>query len=467
MAQQTEIALGVGARSEKGRREDNQDKMTAFSTALGTFYIVADGMGGHRGGAEASHSVLEGYRKHLRAFPEAADFADVVQHATTLTNAEIFAAGRSGDPSVHGMGSTVVMAMLRTVPGGAAGTGTSGMELLTAHIGDSRAYLLRGATLTRLTRDHSAVQRMVDENLISAEAAKTHPDLNVLTRALGKQAEIAIEVGARVPLYPGDTVLLCTDGLWGHVSDEQMAYELSADRSASETADALVQMALDNGSDDNVTLQILRLEDRNAPGRPMAAPPEAAAAVPEASPPANPAPTVLEAQRGRGGTQGFTAPVAAPAVRVEVSGPPMRKRGHLVAYLLLVAAFVVLAAGGSHFWNEYLKTRPGKTQIVPGVEQNCGGTPRSASKGDAKNPCPADLEPPPPTPKPKKPESARPSSPPAVQPPAPIERRAPEQKQNPAKDSGQLPAKDPSKESAKDPGKDADKQAPSEIQQPL
>jgi protein phosphatase len=250
MAQQTEIALGVGARSEKGRREDNQDKMTAFSTALGTFYIVADGMGGHRGGAEASHSVLEGYRKHLRAFPEAADFADVVQHATTLTNAEIFAAGRSGDPSVHGMGSTVVMAMLRTVPGGAAGTGTSGMELLTAHIGDSRAYLLRGATLTRLTRDHSAVQRMVDENLISAEAAKTHPDLNVLTRALGKQAEIAIEVGARVPLYPGDTVLLCTDGLWGHVSDEQMAYELSADRSASETADALVQMALDNGSDD-------------------------------------------------------------------------------------------------------------------------------------------------------------------------------------------------------------------------
>ena len=365
MEQQIEIALGVGARSEKGRREDNQDKMTSFSTPLGLFYIVADGMGGHRGGAEASHIVVEGYRKHLQVFPEGTDFADVLQHATTLTNAEIYAAGRSGDPAVAGMGSTVVLAMLRPLPGGAAGTGTSGMEVLTAHIGDSRAYLLRSGILTQLTHDHSAVQRMVDEQLITAEAAKTHPDLNVLTRAIGKQAEIAIEVGQRVALYPGDTILLCTDGLWGHVSDEQMSYELSVDRSASDTTDVLVQLALDNGSDDNVTLQILRLEDRNAPGRPLAAPMAAAAS----------GATLLDLQRGRGGTQGYASPPvvtdAAPVVRVDV-GRSSKRKNHFLPYALLVVACVCLGLGGLFFASKFRKTKGKQAQPAALNDKNCG-----------------------------------------------------------------------------------------------
>ena len=360
MMQQAEIALGIGARSEKGRREDNQDKMTAFSTPLGTFYIVADGMGGHRGGAEASHSVLEGYRKHLQVFPEAADFADVLQHATALTNAEILAAGRSGDPAIAGMGSTVVMAMLRSSPGG--------MEVLTAHIGDSRAYLLRGGKLTQLTRDHSAVQRMVDEQLITAEAARTHPDLNVLTRAIGKQAEIEIEVGKRLSLYPGDTILLCTDGLWGHVSDEQIAYELSVDRSASETADTLIQVALEQGSDDNITLQILRLEDRSAPGRPYVPLADSIAAAPVVG---------NEVYRDNGTAAGTavaasgtyaavvqTAPASAP-VRVE-AGRQQKKRAWL--YPLLILLCLVLAGGAAYFfrglWPYPKATPPAKNQTT-------------------------------------------------------------------------------------------------------
>ena len=245
------------------------------------------------------------------------------------------------------------------------------MEVLTAHIGDSRAYLLRGGKLTQLTHDHSAVQRMVDEQLISPEAAKTHPDLNVLTRALGKQAEIAIEVGPRLPLYPGDTILLCTDGLWGHVSDEQMAYELSVDRSASETADALVQLALDRGSDDNITLQILRLEDRNAAGRPFSA---SAAAV------AAPAVTLLELQRGRGVPMSAPA-AAAPAMRVEIGGPP-RKKSPYVLYALLIAAFVFLAAGVAfvrRFEKTIVKqTKPGVADQKPcpdGKSRGPGGCP--------------------------------------------------------------------------------------------
>jgi PPM family protein phosphatase len=249
-----DLSLGVGARSEKGRREENQDKMTAFPTSLGTVYIVADGMGGHRGGAEASHLVIEGYRKHLTSFQEGAGLPDVLQAATVLTNAEILEAGHSGDPAVAGMGSTVVMAVLRT--------GANGMEMLTGHIGDSRAYLLRSGSLHRLTRDHSAVQRMVDAQILTPEAARSHPDSNVLTRALGQQPNVVIDVSMPEPLLPGDTLLLCSDGLWGYVPDEQLQHELSLDRSASEAADALADLALEQGSDDNITLQVLRLEDR-------------------------------------------------------------------------------------------------------------------------------------------------------------------------------------------------------------
>ncbi len=259
---QTDLALGVGVRTEQGRREDNQDKMTAFSTPMGMLYVVADGMGGHRGGAEASRRVIEGYQKHLNAIHATADPADILQHATLLTNAEIFAESTSGDPSVSGMGSTVVMALLKS--------STAGMEMMTAHIGDSRGYLQRSGALRHLTRDHSAVQRMVDEQLITPEMARTHPDLNILTRAIGKQPEVAIEVSERMELYPGDTILLCTDGLWGPLTDDQISRELGIVRTAQETAEALVQLALDEGSDDNITLQVLRLESRS--GAPQAHP---------------------------------------------------------------------------------------------------------------------------------------------------------------------------------------------------
>jgi PPM family protein phosphatase len=254
-ANRSDLTLGTGARSERGRREENQDKMTAFPTSLGTVYIVADGMGGHRGGAEASHRVIEGYRTHLSSFQEGAGLPDVLQAATVLTNAEILEAGHSGDPSIAGMGSTVVIAVLRI--------SANGMELLTGHIGDSRAYLLREGALHRLTRDHSAVQRMVDAQILTPEAARSHPDSNVLTRALGQQPDVTIDVSEPKPLQAGDTVLLCSDGLWGYVSDEQILHELTLDRSASEAADALVDLALAQGSDDNITLQVLRLEDHH------------------------------------------------------------------------------------------------------------------------------------------------------------------------------------------------------------
>ena len=383
---QPDLALGVGVRTEQGRRDDNQDKMTAFATPMGTFYIVADGMGGHRGGAEASHRVVEGYRNHLNhSLLEGADIAETLQQATSLTNAEILAESRGGDPSVSGMGSTVVMALLKSTP--------TGMEMMTAHIGDSRAYLMRGGVLHRLTRDHSAVQRMVDEELITPEMAVNHPDLNILTRAIGKQPEVAVEVGKIFELYPGDSVLLCTDGLWGPLQEDQIVQELSADRTAQETADSLVERALEAGSDDNITVQVIRLESRTLPTQSFPAqlfPPPAGAiggsrsgrkdATQPFSPASGDAPWPAEASAPAAPSQlAAMSPSKAPS-----QSGASTKRSPLVLVVAGTALGLLLAGG---VWFSYAHFHRVPTPPPPPVipHDNCA----SASSGGVCKPVPA------------------------------------------------------------------------------
>lgn len=255
---QPELALSVGVRSERGLREDNQDKMSAFSTPLGMVYIVADGMGGYRGGAEASRRVVEGFQRALNNSgpTENVSSKDLLQRAAQQTNAEILAASSSGDPAIEGMGSTVVLVLLRST--------STGMQMMAAHIGDSRAYLLREGVLYRITRDHSMVQKMVDAGMLTPEQAHRHPDSNVLSRAIGKQAVVEIEAGETFALLPGDTVMLCSDGLWGPLTDAQIAEVLGRGSDTQPIADALVGLALEQGSDDNITVQVLRFGHRPA-----------------------------------------------------------------------------------------------------------------------------------------------------------------------------------------------------------
>ena len=252
-AAESPLIVNVGAQTEQGRRTENQDNMTGFSSPLGSVYVVADGMGGHRGGAEASRIAIDSYRKNLTAIPENVPFADALQRATSIANDEMHTRGVSGDPAVEGMGSTVVLAVVRQTAAGA--------ELSIGHIGDSRAYLFRGGVLRRLTRDHTAVQRLLDAGLVSPEEAKNHPDASVLTRALGKQAEVAMDLMEPLALEPGDVVLLCSDGLSGYVPDEVIQNEVAADRAPGETARALISVALRRGSDDNITVQVLRVSE--------------------------------------------------------------------------------------------------------------------------------------------------------------------------------------------------------------
>ena len=245
------LPISVGAVTEVGRREQNQDCMTGFSSPFGAVYLIADGMGGHRGGAEASRLVAEAFRRHLQAVPASTPLRDAVTLAVRLANVEVLEKGKSGNPEFEGMGSTVVIALVRQTD--------RGLELTTAHIGDSRIYLQRDGNLTLLTKDHTQIQWLIDTNAIDEASARNHPDASVLTRAMGHTTDLKVDISDPIPLREGDGILLCSDGLSGFASTEQIDRTIQQNPDPTGCANQLVQLALSAGSNDNITVQFLRI----------------------------------------------------------------------------------------------------------------------------------------------------------------------------------------------------------------
>jgi protein phosphatase len=229
--------------------EENQDSVLHVRIALGDLLIVADGTGGHTGGAIASRMVVEYFYLHLAALPRDYPADSAIREAVERVNAKIVAtASAPGSPHPH-MGSTVVVALLQQ---DAAGT-----HAWVGHVGDSRAYLLRAGRLHRLTTDHTAVQSLLDHNLISPEEALHHPDAAVLTRILGQQPEVEIDL-ERHPLAIGDTLLLCSDGLWRFVPEQEIQ-AAAAGLIMESTAHDLLELALAAGGHGNIGIEMARL----------------------------------------------------------------------------------------------------------------------------------------------------------------------------------------------------------------
>ncbi len=245
------LPIRVGAVSEIGHREQNQDCMSAFSSAFGAVYLIADGMGGYRGGAEAAQLVAEAVNRHLLAAPASLPAQDAITLAVRLANVEVLERSKSGNPEFSGMGSTVVLAVVQQDAGG--------LKLTTAHIGDSRAYLYRDGCLTLLTKDHTQVQWLIDNNAIDEASARNHPDASVLTRALGHTTDLQVDISEPIPLQEGDGVLLCSDGLSGFAPAEDIAATIAQNPEPNGCASQLAQLALAAGSSDNITVQFLRI----------------------------------------------------------------------------------------------------------------------------------------------------------------------------------------------------------------
>ena len=234
------------------QRENNEDSCLYWEPASdeeferkGRLAVIADGMGGHEGGQEASRmaveTVREVYDHAFRGDPQAALVESfVAAHARIQDFAE-------QHPAFHGMGTTCTALVLR------------GRQLYFAHVGDSRLYLVRAARILRLTRDHSYVGRLVESGLVRAEDAEKHPQRHILTAALGAGMNVAVEGAEQsVALQDGDDLLLCTDGLWSVVTEEELEMAVSGNAPA-ECCAALVKLARQRGGPDNITLQVLRV----------------------------------------------------------------------------------------------------------------------------------------------------------------------------------------------------------------
>jgi serine/threonine protein phosphatase PrpC len=214
----------------------------------GPLWVVADGMGGHAAGEVASRIATETVLASWadgQAAPPATALRDAVRRANTAVLDASTEAGR------HGMGTTMVALTF------------AGTEALVANVGDSRAYRVRAGECTQLTHDHSRVAEMLRMRMISPEQAASHPARSQLTRSLGAELTVQVEI-AKEPLRKDDTFVLCTDGLWdvvprADIADIALALDKGDLATPADAAGVLVRTAIERGTADNVTAVVVRL----------------------------------------------------------------------------------------------------------------------------------------------------------------------------------------------------------------
>ncbi|MFZ1086852.1 MAG: protein phosphatase 2C domain-containing protein [Terracidiphilus sp.] len=230
-------------------REESEISVLNVRLALADMMLVADGSGSNGGGAAASRMVVEHFYAHLAGLPPDYPVDNAIRAAAARANASILAAASTPGSQLQGARVSMVVALLQQEG-----------EITYAwigHIGDSRAYLQRAGRLHRLTVDHTAVQEMLDRKMITPFEALHHPDAKVLSRSLGQQLAVDIEV-EQVPLAVGDTLLLCSDSLWRSVPEAEI--QSAAD---SETADSaahsLLALALAADGKDSVGIELARM----------------------------------------------------------------------------------------------------------------------------------------------------------------------------------------------------------------
>jgi len=230
-------------------RSNNEDFYDFFSSDFGEVFIICDGMGGYSGGEIASKLATNTIKNRIQNNPHRLTYPpDIIREAIDVANKVIIDKSNE-DASLKGMGTTVVILIIKN------------NFAYYGHVGDSRLYLSRGNIFTGLTKDHSFVQQLVDKGLITPKEAETHPRKNEITKALGISENLNPEIRQDgLKIYKGDKFLLCSDGLNSMVSDEEISKILS-DYDIEDAADILIEKANEYGGKDNITLQIVRVDE--------------------------------------------------------------------------------------------------------------------------------------------------------------------------------------------------------------
>ncbi len=242
------VVLSAGARCVTGRfRESNQDR--CYVDRRNGLFLVADGMGGHTFGERASQAVIEVMAERLSGYCHdptvALDWIDLeLQQAVRAANHELMELARR-QPELNGIGTTIVAAVIR------------GRRLLLAAVGDSRAYLLRDGVARQLTRDDTVAQSLLSAGTLTPQEATHHPMRHVIMHNVGTrrlQKDLRVH---RYPIRPGDRLLLATDGFTDAVASDELAPLLNSYDAPQETANALVEYAIQAGSRDNITCVVI------------------------------------------------------------------------------------------------------------------------------------------------------------------------------------------------------------------
>jgi PPM family protein phosphatase len=326
------MKISVGAKTDVGLvREGNEDSYLVEEP----LFVVADGMGGHLAGDVASSIAVDVIAR--RAQDTDLSEEDGLRTAVREANAAIWERSQD-DSALRGMGTTCTLVLVVD------------SEARFAHVGDSRAYLFREGELSQLTEDHTLVGRMVREGRLTAEEAEHHPQRSIITRALGVDSDVAVDTFSQ-ELIEGDRLLICSDGLTSMAPADAIAGTLSSESDPQRAAESLVQLAIEHGGEDNVTVVILDVGGGGA----SASVDHAGKRVPAAVPP----PAALGVEDPASGPEDTVAPPEAAPVLPE---PPSRSvetsgRRRWAARLIVGVLILGLLAVGGYFLTRALLNR--------------------------------------------------------------------------------------------------------------
>ena len=226
-------------------RSVNQDNY--YLDPDGRFFIVADGMGGHAGGQEASQLATDAIQAHLDQHWQSATTSDKLLEQALYDANQVILQDQQTHPERADMGTTAVVLMFRKE------------QSWFGHIGDSRLYRLRGSRLDQITEDHTWVARARKSGDLTLEEARMHPWRHVLSRCLGRKELQKVDVQS-MDVQPGDRLLLCSDGLTEELSDNLIISHLQTNLTGEESAASLVEAAKEKGGRDNITVVIVEID---------------------------------------------------------------------------------------------------------------------------------------------------------------------------------------------------------------
>lgn len=230
-------------------RKDNQDSYMFDIESLDVgFAVVCDGMGGASGGKTASSTAVNVFSSHLASISKNKSEDEIksyLENAVKAANSDIYNMSVN-DEDLNGMGTTLVSSVIVN------------NSAYFVNVGDSRAYLIRDGALKRITKDHSAVQDLVDQGLLTEAQARNHPNKNIITRALGVTNDVEFDMFFE-KLKKDDIILLCSDGVTNYIDDLEIPFEILRQHSVEAVPQKLIELANSRGGADNSTVVVIKI----------------------------------------------------------------------------------------------------------------------------------------------------------------------------------------------------------------